>query len=286
VNGAAALVAVAAVLGAASGCKKKRGNADEVLAVFHRLRDMMCACRDQACVDKVQEDMNRWSAENARSAGAAEPKLRPEELQQVQQLGTEYGECMAKVMGNTDVPPEAPVAAPVERLTNADQILKRTYDGLKPNQSVGALSLSYVRADGTVDPTYGTVEIQLAKPPRPDPADDPARPIGAPVPVDPAAIDDVIAKCPVHTWKNGARTASETPCFRRGALTRPKCSVVEVWKRAIDAGAPANGLAVLALHEAIGDEPQSWTFSIEDAPRNIHFAHVVVDTCQPTLEKP
>ena len=99
-------------------------------------------------------------------------------------------------------------------------------------------------------------------------------------------VDDLMTKCPTHTWSDGVRRQSEGPCMTFGEVTRPKCSVLEIWKRAIEAGAPASGLAVMRLRPKLGDETQVWQFSIDDTPRNVHFSHQVADTCDTTLEKP
>ncbi|MBL0214626.1 MAG: hypothetical protein IPQ07_12145 [Myxococcales bacterium] len=164
--------------------------------------------------------------------------------------------------------------------------MKLTYDQLGSFR-VAELSLSYVRADGELHPTYGKAEIQLSRPPVPEPADDPNREIGAPVPTTPPPVDVSATRCPKYVWSHGMRSNDESFCMSIGELSRPRCSVLEIWKRAIEAGAPPAGLAMLDLQAPVGDAVgQIWKFRIDDDPRNIHFAHDVPDTCEPTLEKP
>ena len=269
------------VLTVLAGCPKP--HQDQAAAALERMRtfkDMMCACKDKACADKVQDDMNKWASDMAKTAG--ERPVRPDEqaMKDMQEVATRYGECMAKAMGGEAAP--TPPSSPGTPLL-ADVLAKQTFDQAGTTASVTLLRFSYVREDGVLDPTYGTAEAHLGKPKHGKAADDPNRPIGAPVPLDPKEADDAMARCPVYTWKGGVRTDSEGSCWAFGELTRPRCSAVEVWKQAIEEGAPAKGLAILELGTG---EPQSWTFTIDDEPRGIHFSKPVPDVCDPTLEKP
>ena len=272
-----------AVLTALAGCPKtRRRSADAAMAKMRDLKDMMCACKDKACADKVQDELNRWSSEMASRSDRPE---RPDEklMKEMQEVGTQYGECMVKAMSGASTLPPPPSGTP----QTADAIVKQTFDQAGTTASVTQLRFSYVRADGVIDPSYGTADIHLGKPKRVAPADDPNRPIGAPVPVDRVAADDMMAECPIIEWKGGVRTEGKASCMSFGQLERPHCSVLEVWKQAIEAGAPAKGLAILELGTSpAAGEPQTWSFAIDDAPRDIHFSKSVVDVCDPTLEKP
>ncbi len=64
---------LAAVSIASFGCKKK-GGAGEAMAKMGEFKDKMCACKDKKCADEVQDKMNKWSAENAKSAGDKKPE--------------------------------------------------------------------------------------------------------------------------------------------------------------------------------------------------------------------
>src|SRR5207237_1246054 len=99
-------------------------------------------------------------------------------------LSTRYAECAQKAMGIAAGSGEASTP-PAEAITNADRLIKATYDTLGP-YAVQKITISYVRADGTIDPTYGEADVELGRPKPPDPADDPDRPIGAPVSQTPA----------------------------------------------------------------------------------------------------
>ena len=275
---------VIAVLTALVGCPKPRRSL-VAMEKMREFKDKMCACKDKACADKVQDEMARWSTEMARSAAEHEERLDEQQMKEMTEVGTQYGECMVKILSGETTLPTPPSGTGTPR--NADAIIKQTFDQIGTTTSVTQMQFSYVRADGVIDPTYGTAEIHFGKPKRNKAADDPDRPIGAPVPVDPKDVDDVMGRCPVHEWKAGVRTEGEGSCMAFGELARPHCSVVEVWKQAIEAGAPPKGLAILELGTSPGDrEPQSWSFAIDDGPRDIHFSKSVPDVCDPTLEKP
>ena len=79
------------------GCKKK-GGAGEAMAKMSEFKDQMCKCTDKPCADKVQADMNKWSADNAKNAGDKPEKPSDEDMKKMQDVGTKYGECMAKAM--------------------------------------------------------------------------------------------------------------------------------------------------------------------------------------------
>jgi hypothetical protein len=93
---------LAAVSIASFGCKKK-GGAGEAMAKMGEFKDKMCACKDKKCADGVQDEMNKWSAENAKSAGDKPEKPDEKTMKEMQDVGTKYGECMAKAMGGGDM---------------------------------------------------------------------------------------------------------------------------------------------------------------------------------------
>ncbi len=285
------LLALSLALVGATGCKKKRKSIDESMARMQGFADLMCRCKpgDKPCANEVHEAMNAWSAEIAGKALRSEQPTEAE-MKQMMEFGRRYSECMVSASGSGDllspsgVPPQNPAGN--QKITNADQIVKLTYDQLGAFR-VAELSLSYVRSNGELHPTYGKAEIRMSRPAIPEPADDPNREIGAPVPAAPPPVDVSSTRCPKYVWSQGMRSNDESFCMSIGELSRPHCSVIEVWKQAIEAGAPPAGLAMLELALPLPDTgSQIWKFRIDDDPRNIHFAHDVPDTCEPTLEKP
>lgn len=181
----------------------------------------------------------------------------------------------------------------------ADIVLHRAFAHVSDAYAVSDAVLEYVRQDGTLDPTYGHALFKFGHSPHPPPppADDPKRPIGAPVPSGPSPVSlfDRGEDCPRVTWKAGKLDdeAGGVSCelFMPPLLMplrHPRCTVREIWKRAIAKGAPAQALARLQPErEMRSDEAtQVWKFTIEDAPRGIHIEETFADDCNPVVEQP
>ena len=126
---------LAAVSIASFGCKKK-GGAGEAMAKMGEFKDKMCACKDKKCADDVQDQMNKWSAESAKSAGDKPEKPDEKTMKEMQDVGTKYGECMAKAMSGGDTgsaaakpadPPPAPTGAKVACVDGAWKDPSNTY---------------------------------------------------------------------------------------------------------------------------------------------------------------
>ncbi len=78
---------VAATAGSAS---------DPVLAAMIGFRDRMCACKDEACIDAVNRDMNRFSNEQA--VNPAPPVLGKDRDDKMVAVGKQLADCIQKVM--------------------------------------------------------------------------------------------------------------------------------------------------------------------------------------------
>lgn len=102
------------------GCKKKGGG--DMMGKMTELKNAMCKCTDKACADKVQADMAKWSADNAKAAGDKPAKPDEKMMAEMTKVGEEYGTCMAKAMSGgesgaapvvaEEKKPEAPPPAP------------------------------------------------------------------------------------------------------------------------------------------------------------------------------
>jgi len=180
-------------------------------------------------------------------------------------------------------------------VTSVDEMIRRSFDQAGPGYYVAEIEIDYVRADGTLDPTYGELTVKTGKrrPPKPPkPADDPNRPVGAPEPPSTAEseyVDMIMAKCPeLHWTPAGLKPLPGASCsiFTSTELARPHCTVFGILGAAAAAGAPANALAKIEFHIGYGTTVQSWEISIDDNPRGIHFHHEGADDCAPIVEKP
>lgn len=266
---AGALVLVVVALAACKNVVPGRAERDRLL----EFRDRMCRCRDAGCASEVADTIASWRRTHD-TRGDFDPTL----TSAIADLEGQIASCQTAA---TAVPGEP--RAPAEPIFDADRIIKATFDGTGPELVIDGVELAFVGANGTLDATYGQADIELGRLPPPPPGDDPKRPLGAPVPqvrVDPLAMP---TDCPRFTWKSGKRSRTTTGCMVITAYQRPRCTVVELWQRAIAAGAPAGALAVLEL---VPTRPQRWKFTIEDAPRNVHVEQIFEDDCQPVVEKP
>ncbi len=277
-NRSAALVAIAAAVAAigSTGCKKKRGGEVEIGRMIREMRgfkDRMCACKDKACADEVTAAVKSWSEDLAKSGLMDGHKPSSQDSSKIELIMGQYSDCMSKLSG---LPP-----APV----HIDDLLRKEIAALGKDLVLSEILIEYANADGALDPTYGKLSLRTGKLPPPDPADDPSRPIGAPVSAAPDHDGSRDMDCPSLVVGNHGETRATGPCMVMAHLAQPKCSVHEVWRQAIAAGAPERGLAKLRL-QSDGEPPgQRWIFTIDDDPRKIHFVHEVSDACPPVLEK-
>jgi hypothetical protein len=277
---------VALLLGALVACGRRDGDDARVLREFTDFRDKACACKDPACAEKVQEDFQRWAEEQAKNASNAPRNTYPEMAKQMAEAATQFQECITKAKG--DAPPADKPATvpppPAEKVFDAERIIRLAFEQ-RGTYVVDHLELAYVDARGQLDAKYGRAEIGYGREKPPDPADDPKRPIGAPVEAAPIDTTIMSAECPKLTWVGGQRTQEVKICLAMTAFARPRCSVPQLWKQAIAIDAPPQALASLQLVASEG-KAQYWVFEIEDAPRGIHIRHELADTCQPIVEKP
>jgi hypothetical protein len=212
--------------------------ATAAMAKLQELTDTMCACKDKACADETNDELSRWSEENAGRPAAArntdrcrdEPDAgdrdplrrvhgafvrRPREIQALTQRTSV---CVAKAGDEPTVTVDADglALAPTMPLHDADAIMRHTYSGLG-KYVVSGIQLDYVRAGGEIDPKYGKATFVLGIATPPDPGEDPDRPLGAPI-VDAAPPPDVSGEqCPRFEWMRGARSRCARPSRTPGA---------------------------------------------------------------------
>jgi hypothetical protein len=60
-------------------------------------RDQFCACRDSACATKVSDDMTAWAQDMAKRSDEP-PKMTEQQTKEMQQIGTQMGDCMVRAM--------------------------------------------------------------------------------------------------------------------------------------------------------------------------------------------
>jgi ketosteroid isomerase-like protein len=73
----------------------------DALAALEQFKDKMCACKDKACAEKMNEEYARWGSEMAKNAGERPTAMSEEMTQKFVEAGMRYAECMQKAMGAT-----------------------------------------------------------------------------------------------------------------------------------------------------------------------------------------
>ena len=145
-----------------------------------------------------------------------------------------------------------------------------------PRMALAAIRVAYVDSEGVLDDEFGTIRLAFGA--SRTPVDDPKRKTGAPIKAD----DTAPPECPtlygeLRSWGKSESFCAEVPSYI------PKCTVVEIWKRAIKDGAPKDALAVIDYDN---DDTPSWSFNISDEPRKVNVSKSYNDDCERTLEKP
>jgi hypothetical protein len=122
--------------------------------------------------------------------------------------------------------------------------IARANSGLGPSARLTQIAVSYVRSTGLVDlraATYqGSVVYSFAEPPPPAAAPAASAPLGAPPPLRPLGHS-----ASVEVDALGVHGAPLALSWTEEGVADPRCSVADVWRAAIAAGAPADAVAVV-----------------------------------------
>lgn len=172
--------------------------------------------------------------------------------------------------------PAAPAGHPrLPATATPDQIIADAF----AHETVSLLTVTYVASDGKLDSTDGYLTLRTIWPTaaRGAEAD---RKLGGPI-----AWNAPTMYAAYESW-TGAGVWKRESGYGDPQLValRPACTLAQVWKRALDQGAPADALAVLTLNAAAAGRAQHWLFTITDAPRKVVFRLEVPDDCAPIVE--
>lgn len=268
---------------ALAGCPSRESTERKFEAAMERFRaftDQMCACKDRACADKVSEAMTTWAQE---MAATQDSKFRPSEAmtKKMSDLGQRYAECMTKLM-DPPVPPPPPRddIPPPTATRDADTLLRgvRSWaSATQPEHRATDLHLAFVDAKGELDGEYGEIRIVFGR--AGGPADDPKRKTGAPVVAKPPATDcfELAWTAKTKAWERSIAMCTE------GHDAGVRCTVPQIWARAIEKQAPADALATIDLRSSAAG--WSWTFAIQDEPRRVDVQESFADDCPLAVEK-
>ncbi|MBA3453246.1 MAG: hypothetical protein H0T42_09160 [Deltaproteobacteria bacterium] len=156
-----------------------------------------------------------------------------------------------------------------------DQVIAHAFGTMTVNE----VQVRHVGANGRLDRAHGEVFV-LSMYPTDKRGDEAKRRLGAPIEWN---ADTMYAK--FTTWNSVLNETSTTGYHANQALaTRPACTVGQVWKRALAAGAPVEALAKITLKAGADGRAQHWLFTVTDVPRKTYFRLEVADDCPAILE--
>jgi hypothetical protein len=267
-------LAVAAAVSAAA-CKKQPPEDQPspppvpgVREQAERVVDELCRCADEACVTRLAS--------------------RVQELVLDRQLELKLMQCLAQ-LSVVAAPADAQIVdAGLHAMTEESSIeplveeLRRWVQASHPDLAIIGLAASYARSDGTLDPTYGVFEAVLGNPTE-APADDPDRPTGAPIRTTPLKPPRDRGCLSVSWSREAGWQLADHHCATRPTVLGPRCSLAEIWRRALDHKAPEDAVAVLKI-----GYPRShdyWQFSIQDPLRKVSLHRRYRDDCTRAVEQ-
>lgn len=248
------------------GCKAKPDDSENIA----KLVDEVCACKDLACADRVARAFQQDSAKTRTQST-------PELDRAIKKMGACYARlaAVAAQAGSGSARASSLPAVPAKRDADAAIAAARTWQqATQPRLTVWQIRASYVEANGAIDGENGFLTVQYGA--SNTPVDDPGRKTGAPVKPDTSRPES----CPVlrltTSWSHYDGACREVPDYT------PKCTVAQIWKRAIEQGAPADALAVILFDN---DATPSWRFDITDEPRRVNIQHTFDDDCELAVER-
>jgi hypothetical protein len=75
----------------------------EAMRKMTEFKDLMCACKDSVCAQRISGSLTRWGQERAKEL-AEPPKMTEEDARKFTKLGEQMGECMQKALGGSGYP--------------------------------------------------------------------------------------------------------------------------------------------------------------------------------------
>jgi len=267
------------VLAACPSKKDEKRFEAAALAKMAELSTRMCECKDKACADHVQIAMTKWGEEMAKDPAVRDYKPDESVMKQMTDLAMRYSECMTKLLMAAELAPADVPAIVANEARDADSLIKAAREWVTanhPGRLLSSASIGYVDANGVVDRGFGNALLVFGR--SPVRIDDPKRKTGAPIPT-PTVSND----CFTRTWDLKTGWQHVPSACLVAYETGVRCTVVAIWKRAIELGAPADALATIGLEST--EEGRAWHFTIEDEPRDVHIAHTFVDDCPIAVEK-
>jgi hypothetical protein len=271
---------LALVLLLAACPSRERANIEESIRTMEAFATKMCACKNKACAEKVQDELVSWSQTTA--AKSPEGRDNPPEAQvrRLTAAATKYGTCMTTAMGSAAViaPPVEADVPPASKTGDADVLMRSATAWVRatyPQHVPVSISIYFADANAMLDDTHGKLYASFGR--VAPTGDDPKRKTGAPITK--AAVND----CFGLVWDRERGWVKVREQCAQAYEAGIRCSVREIWKRAIAAGAPADALATLTITLKPGT--RAWGFWITDEPRGVDISQGFEDDCAMVVEQ-
>jgi len=122
-------------------------------------KDKMCACKDKACSDKVNDEMMKWGQEQAKNAGDKAAMTDGEEAKKVAAVSEEFSKCLTKI--STDAMGAAGAGAAGGAAPAAGGAAPAAGDGSAAPAAAGGAAPA--AGDGSAAPAAGSADGSAAK---------------------------------------------------------------------------------------------------------------------------
>jgi hypothetical protein len=242
------------------GCKDRAPEPPSATAVRKALQDRMCACTTRSCAKLVSGEL----ADVSRATASKEAALAAADTASLAALDAAIAACATKIMHAN---------------TRPDEMIRDAFDHPPTDRAyVVEVTVRDVQSDGTLDLDTGEAVVRFNLIPE----------SGSSGPPQPAG-------CPMWRWKDGERTQGETSCLGFDPIAPPRCTIAQLWQRAIALPTPADALATISrgsvqanaaeleamVAQGDGATTRRWLFQALDHARAVVAATTILDDCDP-----
>ncbi len=172
--------------------------------------------------------------------------------------------------------PSAPTSDPYSMSgATPDEIIAK----LVAIETIGDVTAKYARSNGHLDPKLGELFVRRIYP-TDKRGRESERPLGGPI------LWNQTVYAGYLTWDANGIVKKRDSGYgdEQAVITKPACSIAQLWKKALAGGAPTDALAVITLLAGDEGHPQRWVFTITDSPRKVFYRLEQPDDCPASAE--
>ncbi|HEY4180551.1 MAG TPA: hypothetical protein VGM90_27090 [Kofleriaceae bacterium] len=259
-----------------------------MIAKVAEYKDRICACKDKDCATKVNDDYTKWGTEMTSKMASDKGGVRPDEDtdKKLTEYAMAYSDCMTSAMSAGSAPPADTAPTPPVATDeygpwgpalpiDADVAARaaREWGQTKRKVAPSRVELQFVDENGILQ-DGGSIRVFFSN----ELPDDPKRKTGMPVRKSPDANGCFVLTLEGQQWHN-YKSDDCQPGFRQPI----RCSTKQVFAKAVAAKMPADAAAVMLIK---GTTKLQWEVTVDDDPRDVHFAEKYDDDCPLAVEAP